>query len=159
METIQSWAVTVVICILVAAVIQLFFPNMEKDKSIRVLVSAFMLSALLSPFLSGAGVDLKLPETDAANAQEQLEEISGQINRSLETQAKRRLEEAAGEVLAQSGITDAEITVETDILEAGHIQIEEIVLISSRSADWEGIEEELEEKTGCPVRVEYEVNG
>ena len=119
METIQSWAVTVVICILVAAVIQLFFPNMEKDKSIRVLVSAFMLSALLSPFLSGAGVDLKLPEADAANAQEQLQEISGQINRSLETQAKRRLE----------------------------------------AADWEGIAEKLEEKTGCPVRVEYEVNG
>ncbi len=157
METLQSWAVCAVICILAAAVIQLFFPDIEKDKSVRVLVSAFMLSALLSPLI-GDGVRLELPELESGNAAHQLDQISDQINRSLEEQAVRRLEKICLQVLEEAGVRDAEITVNTDILDDGHIQIEEIVLTTSQTTDWGGIAQQIEEKTGCPVRVKSEVD-
>lgn len=158
MDAIRSWGICVVVCVLAAAVIQLFFPNIEKDKSVRILISIFLLSAVLSPFISGRGAEIELPELQADSASEQLEQMNARINQSLESQAQTRLEEAALEVLAEFEVTDADIQVSTDILDDGHIQIDEIIISSSSPADWTEISERVEEATGCPVRINTEVS-
>lgn len=158
MEAIQSWGICIVVCVLAAAVVQLLFPNMEKEKSVRVLISVFLLSAVLSPFLSGSGLKLDLPELDQASVAEQLEEINRRVDRSIEEQARARLEAAAAEILSEYQITVADITVETDILDDGHIQIDEIIISSSEAANWDEISDRVAESTGCPVRINTEVN-
>lgn len=158
MEAFRSWGICVTVCILAAAVIRLLFPNVEKEKSVRVLISTFLLCAVLSPFISGDGPAMELPELDVDSAAEQLDQINAQINRSLESQAQSRLIDLTAQVLAEAGVTDAEIEVKTDILDDGHIQIDEIVIISSASVNWGAISDQVTEATGCPVRINTEVN-
>lgn len=158
MEAIQSWGICIVVCVLAAAVLQMLFPNFKKERSVRVLTGVFLLCAVLSPFLAGDGVKVALPEFDEASVEEQLEEMEQRVNRSLELQAQERLQTLVEEILSGYQITDAEITVKTDILDDGHIQIDEITIASSADADWQEISDRVTKQTGCPVQIRTEVN-
>lgn len=158
MEAIQSWGICIVVCVLAAAVIQMLFPNLKKERSVRVLTGVFLLCAVLSPFLTGSGVEVALPEFDEASVEEQLEEMKQRVNRSLESQARERIQTIVEDILIDYQITDAEITVETDILDDGHIQIDEITIASPASGNWQEISDRVTQQTGCPVRIRTEVN-
>lgn len=154
MEAVRSWAVCVVVCVVAAAVVQLFFPNLEKEKSVRIVVSVFLITAVLSPFLSGNGIRLDLPELASGSAQAELERISGKIDQTVATQMQQRLKQTVQGLLDDLGVPVRDIQVNTDILADGYIQIDEIILTPQGEGDWEKVSSYIEEKTGCPVRVQ-----
>ena len=154
MEAIRSWAVCVVVCILAAAVIQLLFPNLEKEKSVRIAICVFLITAVLSPFLSGRGMRVEAPELSSAGSQAEIERIADKINQAVAEQAQERLKKEAEEILADLGIQAREIQVNTDILKDGYIQIDEIVMVPQGDGDWQTAASRIEEKTGCPVRLQ-----
>ena len=53
METLQSWALCITFSAVGALLVHALVPKGATEKAIRVMISLFLLSAILSPFLSG----------------------------------------------------------------------------------------------------------
>lgn len=56
METLQSWALCITFSAVGALLVHALVPKGATEKAIRVMISLFLLSAILSPFLSGKGL-------------------------------------------------------------------------------------------------------
>ena len=121
------------------------------------MISLFLLSAILSPFLSGKGITLTLPDQGTGDLEAQVEAAQEKINLTLVQQARQKIEEAAKLSLAEIGVTEAEIQVDMDIAEDSIISITELkVFLSDVQAGRERLIQEALEKLGCPVTVELE---
>lgn len=153
METLQSWALCITFSAVGALLVHALVPKGATEKAIRVMISLFLLSAILSPFLSGKGITLTLPDQGTGDL-----EAQEKINLTLVQQARQKIEEAAKLSLAEIGVTEAEIQVDMDIAEDSIISITELkVFLSDVQAGRERlIQEALEKKLGCPVTVELE---
>ena len=158
METLQSWALCITFSAVSALLVHALVPKGATEKAIRVMISLFLLSAILSPFLSGKGITLTLPDQGTGDLEAQVEAAQEKINLTLVQQARQKIEEAAKLSLAEIGVTEAEIQVDMDIAEDSIISITELkVFLSDVQAGRERlIQEALEKKLGCPVTVELE---
>ena len=158
METLQSWALCITFSAVGALLVHALVPKGATEKAIRVMISLFLLSAILSPFLSGKGITLTLPDQCTGDLESQVEAAQEKINLTLVQQARQKIEEAAKLSLAEIGVTEAEIQVDMDIAEDSIISITELkVFLSDVQAGRERlIQEALEKKLGCPVTVELE---
>ena len=158
METLQSWALCITFSAFGALLVHALVPKGATEKAIRVMISLFLLSAILSPFLSGKGITLTLPDQGTGDLEAQVEAAQEKINLTLVQQARQKIEEAAKLSLAEIGVTEAEIQVDMDIAEDSIISITELkVFLSDVQAGRERlIQEALEKKLGCPVTVELE---
>ena len=157
METLQSWALCITFSAVGALLVHALVPKGATEKAIRVMISLFLLSAILSPFLSGKGITLTLPDQGTGDLEAQVEAAQEKINLTLVQQARQKIEEAAKLSLAEIGVTE-EIQVDMDIAEDSIISITELkVFLSDVQAGRERlIQEALEKKLGCPVTVELE---
>ena len=155
METLQSWALCITFSAVGALLVHALVPKGATEKA---MISLFLLSAILSPFLSGKGITLTLPDQGTGDLEAQVEAAQEKINLTLVQQARQKIEEAAKLSLAEIGVTEAEIQVDMDIAEDSIISITELkVFLSDVQAGRERlIQEALEKKLGCPVTVELE---
>ena len=117
METLQSWALCITFSAVGALLVHALVPEGATEKAIRVMISLFLLSAILSPFLSGKGITLTLPDQGTGDLEAQVEAAQEKINLTLVQQARQKIEEAAKLSLAEIGVTEAEIQVDMDIAE------------------------------------------
>ena len=73
METLQSWALCITFSAVGALLVHALVPKGATEKAIRVMISLFLLSAILSPFLSGKGITLTLPDQGTGDLEAQVE--------------------------------------------------------------------------------------
>lgn len=77
METLQSWALCITFSAVGALLVHALVPKGATEKAIRVMISLFLLSAILSPFLSGKGITLTLPDQGTGDLEAQVEAAPG----------------------------------------------------------------------------------
>lgn len=158
MEALQSWALCITFSAVGALLVHALAPKGATEKAMRVMISLFLLSAILSPLLSGNGITLTLPDQGTGNLEAQVEAAQQKVNLALAQQARQEIEEAAQLALAEIGVTQVEIQVDMDIADDSIISITELkIFVSDSQAGREGlIQEALEQKLGCPVTVKLE---
>lgn len=156
MEALQSWALCIVFSAVGALLVHTLSPRGATEKAMRVMVALFLLSAILSPFLTGKGISLNMPAQDSGKTEDRMDAALEKVNRSLAEQVRRSMEEQARGALAQIGITDAEIQVDMDIAGDSVISITElkIFLPHTHGGEERLIQDQLEQSLGCPVTVE-----
>lgn len=158
MEALQSWALCITFSAVGAFLVHALAPKGATEKAMRVMISLFLLSAILSPLLTGKGITLTLPDQGTGDLDEQVEAVQEKVNLALAQQARQEIEEAAQQALAEIGISEAEIQVDMDIADDSIISITELkVFLSDGQAGRERlIQEALEQKLGCPVTIGFE---
>ncbi len=158
METLQSWALCLVLSTAGAAMVHLLSPKGATEKAMRVMIALFLLSAILSPFLSGDGLKLELEGQAMADPQGQVNAVVERMNQALMEQARAEVEEETRQSLAAMGVTQTEIQVDMDITEESLISITEIKIWLPETAqeDAPRIKEELEQSLGCPVSLVWD---
>jgi hypothetical protein len=158
MEALQSWALCIVFSAVGALLVHALTPKGATEKAMRVMIALFLLSALLSPFLSGKGIKLTMPTQDSGDLDAQMKAAVEKVNRSLAQEARREIEEKARQALAEIGVSGAEIQVDMDIAEDSIISITElkIFLPDAQAGKERLIQGELEQRLGCSVTVELE---
>lgn len=150
-EALKQWAVTVIFSAVAGAVIQLLMPKGKTESTVKIILSLFFLSALLSPFLTGnfdfksGGINDKLifPKTEFSNREEKLSE-------TVLNQIKTETEKSICSYARKAGIEEIKAEVRMDISESGNIFINEIkisVPVKERSRALEFVDE-AEEKFG-----------
>ena len=158
MEALQSWALCIVFSAVGALLVHALSPKGATEKAMRVMIALFLLSAILSPFLSGKGIKFTMPVLDSGNAEDQMEAALEKVNLSLAEQARREIEEKAQQALAEIGIPGAEIQVDMDIADDSIISITELKIFLPHTQEGKErfIQEKLEQTLGCPVTIELD---
>ncbi len=158
MEALKSWALCLVFSTSGAALVHILSPKGATEKAMRVMIALFLLSAILSPFLSGEGLKLDLEESALDEPQGQMSAAVERMNQALAEQARAGVEETARQALAGMGLTEAEIQVDMDITEESIISITELKIWLPETAqeDASRIREELSQALGCPVTLVWD---
>ena len=102
METLQSWALCITFSAVGALLVHALVPKGATEKAIRVMISLFLLSAILSPFLSGKGITLTLPDQGTGDLEAQVEAAQEKINLTLVQQRARKLKKRRSSRLQKS---------------------------------------------------------
>ena len=101
METLQSWALCITFSAVGALLVHALVPKGATEKAIRVMISLFLLSAILSPFLSGKGITLTLPDQGTGDLEAQVE-AAQEKNKSYPLFSRRQKIEEAAKLLASA---------------------------------------------------------
>ncbi len=153
METLRSWATCVALSALAGGILWLLSPKGSVQKALQAVVAVFLLCAFLSPLFhrEGAVLEWFAPE---------IEEIpdNPQLAQTLLEQQRRAVEEAlkkqCGDILVARGIEGAEISVQTDILDDGSIEIVSVqVKLPGGVANIDALRTALREVTGLAVEI------
>lgn len=151
MAEIKQWAYGITVSAIVGAIILSVSPGGSAEKLVRAAVSLFLMCSILSPFLSGAKpaelIDsLRLPEvetqkTDNSAATEYLEE---------------NIKEKISDILAGSGIKNADIRISINIDDGNEMQIESVSILADKAYEnnFKTAEENLKSQLGIEVKIE-----
>ncbi len=120
MEGLYQWAAAVSICAVVVCIVEMLLSDTALEKTVRLVLGLFLLSAVLLPIgnaVKDFGKEMEIPEYSEAVPDSTL---------SLEKQRKVCLERAAAELidkkLKEKGIEPAKVEVHTDIDTEGCIE-------------------------------------
>ncbi|HZJ78838.1 MAG TPA: hypothetical protein VFD52_08580 [Clostridia bacterium] len=161
MDEVKKWALCVTFSTFIGAIIYIFSPKGALDKSMRTVISVFILAALLSPLINGNGVDFQTfssmysvqpnKETDI----EQL--VNEQIKQGIVNITKAEIEA----VLAQNNIDNGQILIITDISEDGSIIIKQVEIILDNNSNINTCElsQKIKKKLGLNIDVSIKGTG
>jgi len=151
METLRTWALTIALAALAGGIVRLLTPKGSVEKSVRVVVAVFLLSAFLSPMFqrNGEGLDWLFPEVPAVTQITPLQlEIARQMQSTVETELTNRMQR----VLDTRGL-DGQILLNTDILSDGSIEIVTARVTLAQGGGTRGLAAALAAEAGFEVEI------
>jgi len=151
MEVLRTWALTVALAALAGGIVRLLAPKGAVEKSVRVVVAVFLLSAFLSPIVTrgGASLDWVLPQLQAPPANHALQrEMAQQMQRAIEIELRNRMRH----VLDSRGL-DGQIYLSTSILSDGSIDIVLARVEIPHGGNTTGLAAALRHETGFEVEI------
>ncbi|NLB36493.1 MAG: hypothetical protein GX824_04235 [Clostridiales bacterium] len=156
MDDIRKWALCVTLCTFVGVIIYILSPKGALDKTMKTIISLFIIAALLSPFINGEGISLEqLSTIDSIDTQKKTE-IESLINEQVKQCVINAAREEIKAILKENNIDGGQILIITDINDAGSIIIKEAqVKIPSRyNADTHSLSVEISKKMGFEIKVQ-----
>ncbi len=158
MEGIKEWAVNLAICFIASSIVVYLIPKGKLEKPMNTLLSLFLLSVILMPFIEKS-FDLddlpKRREDFAIDLEDKAETVRDEMNYLMEKQGKAAVEILVGEKLKSLGLNYSEIEVITDIAEDSRIIIKDIVIKAELTEPQkQQAAEEIEKLTG--IRPKFE---
>lgn len=155
MEAVQGWAAAVCLTVLAAALVRMLCPEGQFARLMRVILGAFMLCAVVSPFGSFSE-GWNTGEYDGVMAQaEEFEEETASRSASL---MERSLEQLIGSTLAQNGISFEKITVRMDTDGEDGISIRQIQVTLSHGQDIQQTKTIIRDSLGLETEVTADEN-
>lgn len=156
MSAIKQWAFSLCAAMVAAGLVRMLLPKSSMEKLLRMVISVFFLSCLLSPAV------LRDPalmvETEAAGREEmsaRSERVTELAEKQLMDSARSALERLVREKLSQRGINAHEVTINIIAEEENDPRLESVELVLD-SDDQEGhgdLCQELGRELGAPVTI------
>jgi hypothetical protein len=152
MDGIKEWAVNLTLCFIASSIIVFLRPKGKLEKPMKTLLSLFLLSAIIMPFIKNSSALDDLPkrsEDFGIDYEDNAVDVRDEMNYLLERQGKAAVEIIVKNKLDSLGINYSEIEVITDIAEDGRIIIKDIVIKASLSQSEKATaENEINKLTG-----------
>lgn len=159
METVKVWAISVCVAVVIGSVISMITPAIGKQKIMRIVISAFILSAMIFPALSIIEKNDLLEDT-LSNIKIQENSDSFYLNDEM----LLKLEEASVSALypilklelSEVGITE-EFGINLKLSQQNEgIEIEEVNISISdlHMIKKDEIQNKLKKKTGLPIEID-----
>ena len=149
MDALKEWAVCLCIATLVGAIVHMLSPSGSMEKILRIVISIFFICAVVSPFLEGKGIKIKLEDSLSGKEDSSLSDIKGNINKQITSQSKKQIENLIRQQMKKQGINEGQIFINMDIDDKGSILIKKIEVVipdnaaSKKSALTDSIKKEL----------------
>lgn len=149
MELLRNWAVTFCICSFAILVFKLLCPKGNMEKSMNIVLSLFMIIALISPFANGIskedlGIDIQ-SNTNELN--------SDTINEHSASALKTELRVLTNTALNNMGITDFELEIELEVKEDGTINVTKYNILVPTGTDSEKVKTAIQKEIGVAASV------
>ncbi|MBQ8784375.1 MAG: stage III sporulation protein AF [Clostridia bacterium] len=131
METIRLWVTGLASAAVIGAVVLVLTPGGGAEKAVKTIVSVFLISSMLLPFVKGAELSL---DTELPDEEEVIQNENG-ISEAMAEQFEVKLRETIENILSQKGIHTRSVSI--DIKTNGdEISVEKVtVVIKKESAN------------------------
>ena len=154
MSAITSWASIVCLSAVVGAMLQLLSPSGKMEKMVRFVFGAFMICALLTPFMGTMGkisFDLQV----GSSTKEQITEFSQQVDDQISMAAAENIRSLVQEVLTSQHATAQKIDVFMDTGDNSSISIIKIAITLDREEKSRAntLKKAVEEKLGLTTEI------
>ncbi len=156
MEAVKVWGFSMCAAVVIGSVVSMIVPSLEKQKMMKLIISAFVLTGVLSPMLNLIDkIDLSLQASAENVVEEQyyvldddrLSELENSVSQSLFP-----LVEAELEVLEQS--RDFGINTELKQSDDGiRIECVNITVMDLHKIDKDSLKATLEKSLGLPISI------
>ena len=148
MEFIKNWVLTVVLSAVTGAVILMLCPTGNMERTVKTIVSLFLILSFIVPASKGYIPELKIDEKPYRSETELSEESDRVLTELMAQEIKKRTEQ----LLADNSVAYDELKVVV-IQEADSIVLEEIIVYHP-TIDENAIKSLLAEKLGYEIRIE-----
>lgn len=155
MEFLKQWAVSVCSCGIVATLFSALAPKGKMEKLLKIVISVFILTSLVTPFLSLTKSDFELI-TDHKTGSITIEELQEKTNELTAKAMDKQLEDNIAQTLEASGYGGCAVTVHSLLREDGSYAIESInvQIPEKNSAHSSEIRSLLKEKFSYDMNIE-----
>ncbi len=150
MNEIRGWAAMICMAALAVALLQFLVPGKGSQPAMRMVLGAFLVCAMLSPFRNG------IPDFDFSAVYEEVDTgISDVVQEQFYEAAERNIRSVVAQTLYESGILCKNIELFMDTDGNNGIVINKVVVYLSAedAARGEEIEADLEEVLGLETEV------
>lgn len=153
MNAVQKWATVVCLATLAGAVVELLIPPGKLEQTVRFVLGAFLLCALLNPLLTTAnGIRLDLQQ-DTRLSENQDTNFSQQVEEQMEQEMKRQLEGLIRQTLEEESLSANEIEIFMDTDDQDRILITRLTVHLSQELTAGKTKQLLEDKLGIPIEI------
>ena len=130
MDTIRLWVTGLASAAVIGAVVLVLTPSGAAEKAVKTMVSVFLISSMILPFVKGADLNL---ETEIPY-NEYVADDSNSIAQAMAEQFKSKLSASVENILSQNGIQTHSISI--DIKTNGEeISVEEVKVILKKESE------------------------
>lgn len=125
MEVLKQWMISLIICAIIGAVVNILTPKGGTERVMKVVVATFLICAFLSPFISGEGIeaDFELPEFSQNKS-----DLSESISASMLAQAESQTVEETKALLRSLNVDYISVEAVADINEENQIYMKSITV-------------------------------
>ena len=149
MEYLKSWAVTFCICSFVVLIIKILCPKGNMEKSLNIVLSLFMISALIFPLSEKRNA----PVINFDKIENEISDSQGMSAEYSEAALKTQLRALTNEALNELGFNDFELNIELDTDSSGNIVLEKYEIQIPSGLDKEKIKNGIKEKVGTEPTI------
>lgn len=128
MDLLKQWMISLVICAIIGAVVNVLSPKGGTERVMKVVVATFLICAFLSPFITGDGLDynVQLPEfTDNEF------DLSDTISSSMLSHAEKQTVFETESLLESLDVEFISVEASADINSDNQIYIKNITVTAS----------------------------
>lgn len=148
MDVIHSWAVGMCAAAVIGAVATALIPSGSLEKSVKTVVSVFLLCALVLPFFKENLASQRYISTNFDEANEINQSISDEVGRQTEKYLKFSIEE----ILQKNGISCDDVIIEMEVKDES-VSVSGVI-IKNPSADASTVKNIIKQELGVEATVE-----
>ncbi|MBE6818067.1 MAG: hypothetical protein E7517_02755 [Ruminococcaceae bacterium] len=147
MNTLRIWASALSAAAILCAAVAYFKPHMRFEKVLKLALSAFLMTVLLTPFCGKNKIDIASFFPDESVAAAQQSDARDFLNEQQLNAAAQAIKQELGEHLKRKGYAFEEIALSMNIDEDNNISINEITIT--------GVPEKQRQKVHDDLKREY----
>ncbi len=153
METVKQWMICIIVCSLIGTLTTVLMPKGSTQRAMKVVISVFLVSAFLSPFLGGERIDFqeKLPEFSFHK-----ESLVSEITEIMMKEAEKQTVIKTKELLADLSVEYVSVEAQASVDNEENIFIENIKIILDYKYRYRQKQITSNLKTMFSSEVEYE---
>lgn len=153
MNAVQQWATVVCLATLAGAVVELLIPPGKLEQTVRFVLGAFLLCALLNPLFSAVGgIRLDLQQNNGWSSNQDTN-FSQQVEEQTEKAMKQQLETLIRQTLEEENLSAGKIEIFMDTDAQGRILITRLTVHLTQEASAGKVKNVLEDKLGIPIET------
>ncbi len=154
LEFFRQWAISICASGIIATIFSMIAPKGSMDKIIKLMLSVFIFTSMLTPFLDGGSIAFEsmfsLPEATVS-----AEELRAQANEITLSAAKNSVEQAIGDFLEERGCTVYQVEAALHVDEENYAVLDGATLYLSGKdmAQAEALKESAEQEFQMPIQI------
>ncbi|MBE6782762.1 MAG: hypothetical protein E7536_01965 [Ruminococcaceae bacterium] len=128
MDRIKQWIITIVLCSVIAAVVNILTPDSNVKKTMKIIVASFLVCAFISPFIQGEKINFK---EDLPDFSLYYSSLSLDISETMISETEKTVVKSISDTLKEDQVEYIEINVKAEVNDKNEIYIDSVTITLS----------------------------
>lgn len=125
MDKIKQWIITIILCSVIVAVVNILTPDSSVKKTMKIIVASFLICAFLSPFIQGEEIDF---EEDLPEFSMYYSSLSLDITETMIEETEKNTINIISDIITQEEAVYSDIQVNAEVNDENVIFIDSVTI-------------------------------
>lgn len=149
MDKIKQWIITIILCSVIVAVVNILTPDSSVKKTMKIIVASFLICAFLSPFIQGEEIDF---EEDLPEFSMYYSSLSLDITETMIEETEKSTINIISDIITQEEAVYSDIQVNAEVNDENVIFIDSVTI--TLDDEYKSKEKDISEKIKSMFNVE-----